>query len=208
MHTMKLHISSTMVSSGLEHPPDRQGLLYKKSSRSGSYHPCWCELRGNLLFYRDRSGDRGSVHLIILEGCTVELKESASEPYTFEISYPGGFPGNQSYKMAAENQETMEGWVRALSTAGIGYLRVLVAELEEQFQRVKGQQRPTLEGEQRYFADLNQTPKVVVDMESPNMDFTQFHRELGEDISRVRRMWQEEKRRKQQPKDESLINFG
>nr|XP_020669214.1 sesquipedalian-1-like [Pogona vitticeps] len=205
---MKLLMSSTMVSSILEPPPDRQGLLYKKSSRSTSYQPCWCELRGNLLFYRERSGDRGPVQLIILEGCTVELQESASEPYTFEISYPGGVPGSRSYKWAAENQETMEGGVRALSSAGIGYLRVLVADLEEQFQRLKRRQRPKLEGEPRFLTDSNQTSSTtVVEMESPIMDFARLHQEFGEDILRVRRMWQEERRRKQQPEDESLINF-
>lgn len=202
-------MSSTMVSSVLEHTPDRQGLLYKKSSLSASYQSCWCELRGNLLFYRHRGGDRGPVQLIVLEGCTVELQESASEPYTFEISYPGGFPGSRSYKMAAENQETMEGWVRALSTAGIGYLRVLVAELEDQFQRLKREQQPKSEGEARHLTDLSQMPsKAAVETESPNMDFTRLHWEFGEDILRARHMWQKERRRKQQPEDESLIDFG
>uniref|UniRef100_A0A8C3H7T6 PH domain-containing protein n=1 Tax=Chrysemys picta bellii TaxID=8478 RepID=A0A8C3H7T6_CHRPI len=57
-------------------PPDRQGRLYKKSERTSSYQRRWCELRGNLLFYWERQGDREPLGLILLEGCTVELQES------------------------------------------------------------------------------------------------------------------------------------
>ncbi|XP_061445650.1 sesquipedalian-1-like [Rhineura floridana] len=201
---MKLHISSALTSSHL----DRQGLLYKKSIRTASYQPCWCELRGNLLFYRERWGDRGPFRLIVLEGCTVELQESASEPHTFEISYPGGLPGARSYKMAAENQETMEGWVRALSTAGFGYLRALVTELEGQFQMLKNQQPPKSEGPLRHLTDFKfPTSKLVVEMGSFTVDFAQLHQEFGEDIVRLRQMWQE-RQGEQQPEDGALIDFG
>ncbi|XP_062994432.1 sesquipedalian-1-like [Elgaria multicarinata webbii] len=206
---MKLHISSALVSSHLPYAADRQGLLYKKSNRNASYQPCWCELRGNLLFCRERSAERGPLRLIVLEGCTVELQESASEPHTFEISYPGGLLGSRSYKMAAENQETMEGWVRALSTAGCGYLRALVDELESQFQILKRQQPPKLEGDPRYLTANVKLPssELVAEAGFPNMGFPQLHQEFGEDIVRVRHMWQEERRAKQQPEGENLIDF-
>ncbi|XP_042327650.1 sesquipedalian-1-like isoform X2 [Sceloporus undulatus] len=213
--TMKLHVSTTILSP-LEHGPDRQGILYKKSIRSASYQPRWCELRGNLLFYWDRYGDHSPPQLIILEGCTVELQESASEPYTFEISYPNGLPGSRSYKMAAENQETMEGWVRALSTAGFGYLRALVAELESQFQMLKNQECSTLERHSKYQMDFHLRPsKLKLEKQSNNMDFTQLHQKFGENIMKARHIWQEERRKKQQlehiPKaleGESLIDLG
>ncbi|XP_053219615.1 sesquipedalian-1-like [Podarcis raffonei] len=205
---MKLHLSSALASSHLRHLPDRQGLLYKKSIRTASYRPCWCELWGNILFCRDQSGDRGPLRLIILEGCTVELQESASEPHTFEISYPNGVPGARSYKMAAESQETMEGWVRALSTAGFCYLRALVTELEGQFQMLKHQQPPKCEGQPRHLArDLKHpTTKPAVEAGPFNMGFVQLHQQFGEDILRLRRKWQE-KQGEQQPENESLIDF-
>ncbi|XP_053119601.1 sesquipedalian-1-like [Hemicordylus capensis] len=211
---MKLHISSTLTSSHLGNPPDRQGFLYKKSNRSASYQPYWCELRGNLLFYRERYGDRDS-RLIVLEGCTVELQESASEPYTFEISYPCGLPGSRAYKMAAENQATMEGWVRALSTARFAYLRALTSELEDQFQDLKSQQLPKLEGHVgcSTAAFKRPPPKLVAEMGSPTMDFTQLHQKFGEEIVRVRLLWQDEKAGKnqlegdKQPEEDNLINL-
>ncbi|XP_015261871.1 PREDICTED: sesquipedalian-1-like [Gekko japonicus] len=206
---MKLHISSALVSSRLERAPDRQGLLYKKSSRSSSYHPCWCTLWGNVLFRRERAGDRDPPKLIILEGCTVELLDSTSEPYAFEISYPCGLPGSRAYQMAAENQETLEGWVRALSTAGFGYLRALAAELEGQFRMLKNQ--PPLKLDGAPVASKNcklLLPKLVAEMESKGTNFSQLHQEFGEDIVRLRYMWQEKKAGKKQPTKESLIDLG
>ncbi|KAF7238848.1 Sesquipedalian-1 [Varanus komodoensis] len=206
---MKLHISSTFLSSYLSQPADRQGLLYKKSSRSASYQPCWCELRGNLLFYRERSGERGSLQLIILEGCTVELQESASKPYTFEIFYPDGLLGSQSYKMAAENQETMEGWVRALSTAGCGYLRALVDELESQFQMLKNQSGSKVEGDPRNLMANNEQPSstLVGEERFASLSFPRLHQEFGKDIVGARHTWQEERRSTRQPEGNNLIDL-
>uniref|UniRef100_A0A674K7Z8 PH domain-containing protein n=1 Tax=Terrapene triunguis TaxID=2587831 RepID=A0A674K7Z8_9SAUR len=87
---MKLHETSVLGYSRMAAPPDRQGRLYKKSERTSSYQRRWCELRGNLLFYWERQGDREPLGLILLEGCTVELQESATEPFTFKISYTQG----------------------------------------------------------------------------------------------------------------------
>lgn len=193
---MKLHISSTHMSSQGEHPPDRQGSLYKKSNRSASYQSCWCELRGNLLFYR--YGDRDPFRLIILEGCTVELQESKSEPYTFEISYPSGLPGSRTYTMAAENQESMEGWVRALSTAGFHYLRALVTELEGQFNKLNSPPLPETR------EDLRQT---AFERLPTKRDFAWLHQEFGEEIVRLRQKWQKEREGRKQMDEESLIDF-
>lgn len=206
---MKLHISRALVSSHLESAPDRQGLLYKKSSRSASYHPCWCTLWGNLLFFRERGGDRDPPKLIILEGCTVELLESTSEPYAFEISYPCGVPGSRAYQMAAENQETLEGWVRALSTAGFGYLRALATELEGQFQVLKNQRPLQLDGAPVASKDCKlPLPKLVAETGSKETNFSQLHQEFGEDIVRLRYMWQEKKVGKKQRTENDLIDLG
>lgn len=204
---MKLHISSTLVSSHREYPPDRQGLLFKKSSRTTSYQPCWCELRGNLLFYRERYGDREPLRLIILEGCTVELQDSDSKPYTFEISYPFGLPGSRSYKMAAENQETMESWVRALTTAGFENLRALATELKGQFQELMSQQLPKVEGCSATGHKLP-PPRFAEDKESLNLDFPQLHQKFGEDIVQLRCQWLEEREGKKHPEGNNLIDLG
>ena len=45
----------------------------------------WCKLRGNLLFYSERQGDREPLGVIILEGCTVELAEEETDVYAFKV---------------------------------------------------------------------------------------------------------------------------
>ncbi|XP_077170860.1 sesquipedalian-1-like [Paroedura picta] len=206
---MKLHLSRALVSPRLERPPDRQGLLYKKSSRSSSYHAYWCTLWGNLLFYQERGGDRDPPKLIVLEGCIVELRESTSEPYAFEISYPCVSPGSHSYQMAAGNQESLEGWVRALSTAGFGYLRALSAELEGQFQTLKLQQPLKLNGPPGASENCGlPLQKPVAGKGSKKTDFSQLHQEFGEDVVRLRSTWLEKKVGQKQPAENCLIDLG
>ena len=42
-------------------------------------------LRGNLLFYSEKKGDKEPIGVIILEGCTVELAEEETEHYAFKV---------------------------------------------------------------------------------------------------------------------------
>ncbi|TFJ97871.1 sperm-associated antigen 8 [Platysternon megacephalum] len=178
---MKLHETSVLGYSRVAAPPDRQGRLYKKSERSSSYQRRWCELRGNLLFYWERQGDREPLGLILLEGCTVELQESATEPFTFEISYPQGPLGHRAYKMAAEDQASMEGWVRALSTASFDYLRALLTELEGQYWASGALGAIPLEERA-----ARRSPLVGA-VGLP--DFEGLHRQFGEEIMKLRVRW-------------------
>lgn len=52
--------------------------------------------------------------MIILEGCLVELCEYEEERFCFSIN----FPGNRKYILAADDQESMELWMKSLTTAG------------------------------------------------------------------------------------------
>ncbi|CAM5147720.1 unnamed protein product [Natator depressus] len=196
---MKLHESSVLGYSRMAAPPDRQGRLYKKSERSSSYQRRWCELRGNLLFYWERQGDREPLGLILLEGCTVELQESATEPFTFQISYPQGPLGHRAYKMAAEDQTSMEGWVRALSTASFDYLRVLLTELEGQY-RDSGALRvtPLEEGAAR-------CSPLVSAVGLP--DFEGLHQQFGKEIVKLRVRWREERAGEAQMVQGDLIDL-
>ena len=42
-------------------------------------------MRGNLLFYSERQGDKEPLGVIILEGCTVELAEEETEVYALKV---------------------------------------------------------------------------------------------------------------------------
>lgn len=122
----------------------------------------------------------------------MELQESSSEPHTFKICYPDDFP-DQTYKMAAEDQETMEDWVRALSRAGFEYLRALVTELEGQFHRLKSQKYSKEEASCKATGLPFPSPKPVEQRRICHVDFPCLHQEFGKDVKRARKQWQEGK---------------
>lgn len=89
-------------------------------------------LKGNLLFYFESRLDKEPLGLIIVEGCTIELSNEVDN-YCFEIA----FNGNRTYILAAENQDSMETWMKALTCAGYEYKRIILAELKRQLQEME-----------------------------------------------------------------------
>uniref|UniRef100_A0A8C8RMM5 Sesquipedalian n=1 Tax=Pelusios castaneus TaxID=367368 RepID=A0A8C8RMM5_9SAUR len=193
---MKLHKTSVLGYSRSGMPPDRQGWLYKKSQRSSIYQPRWCELRGNLFFYWERQGDREPLGLILLEGCTVQLQESSTEPFTFQISYRQGLLAHQAYKLAAEDQASLESWVRILITASFDYLRALVTELEGQY---RGNGLPALEDR------VAQSSPLVAGVGW--LDFEELHQQFGEEILMLQMRWREARGLGAQPVQGGLIDL-
>lgn len=71
--------------------------------------------------------------LVVLEGCTVELAEApVPEEFAFAIRFDA--PGVRPHLLAADGQVAQEAWVKALSRASFGYMRLVVRELESQLQ--------------------------------------------------------------------------
>ncbi|ELW66360.1 sesquipedalian-1 [Tupaia chinensis] len=133
---MKLHRKSVLSFFHGCRPqaPDREGILLKKRARNTSYQRRWFVLRGNLLFYLKHRGDHTPLGLILLENCQVEPHLKATEPYAFTILTPGveGRSG-RAYKLAAENQEALGAWLRALGMVSCRRLAVLLPALEAQY---------------------------------------------------------------------------
>lgn len=50
---------------------DREGWLQKRGDVNKSWQRRYFVLKGNLLFYFEKKGDREPIGVIILEGCTV-----------------------------------------------------------------------------------------------------------------------------------------
>lgn len=113
-------------------PVDREGWLTKRGEVNKSFQKRWFVLKGNLLFYFDRRGDKEPVGVIILEGCTVELAddEEQTEQYAFKINFHG--TNNRCYVLGAESQESMEQWMKTLACASYDYMKVMVSELQRQ----------------------------------------------------------------------------
>ncbi|XP_013398162.1 sesquipedalian-1-like [Lingula anatina] len=115
-------------------PVDKEGYLMKKGEINKGFQKRWFVLKGNLLFYFEKKGDREPVGLIILEGCTVELSPEFSDTFTFGISFQG--PGCRTYVLQAESQEEMESWMKAITSAGYEYMKLMVAELNRQLEEL------------------------------------------------------------------------
>lgn len=126
---MKLNERSLAFYATCDAPVDNAGFLHKRGGRGAGSHRRWFVLRGNMLFYFETEGSREPLGVILLEGCTVELVD-AREEFAFAVRFAGG--RSRPYVLAADSQEALEGWVKALSRASFHYLRLVVHELEQQ----------------------------------------------------------------------------
>ncbi|XP_038059192.1 probable serine/threonine-protein kinase DDB_G0272282 [Patiria miniata] len=143
---MKFNERNVAYFASCNSPIDKEGFLLKRGEINRGYQRRWFILKGNLLFYLEKKGDRDPVGVIILEGCRVELADSEDSQFTFQISFPGD--GARTYILAAYDQEEMESWMRALSCSSYDYMKAMVDELQRQLDELThdshgdGQLRP------------------------------------------------------------------
>ncbi|XP_072312676.1 sesquipedalian-1-like [Eucyclogobius newberryi] len=116
-------------------PVDKEGYLYKKGEIKTSYSKRWFILKGNLLFYKEKPADRDLIGVIVLEGCTVQLCES-DEQFAFSLVWSE--PGLRTYKLAAEDQASLEDWIKILLSATHQYLAVLLTDMEKNYREALG----------------------------------------------------------------------
>ena len=64
-----------------------------------------------------------------------ELSED-DEAYSFNVTFHG--PGDRSFVLSAENQESMEEWMKAITCASYDYMKVMVTELQKQVDELTG----------------------------------------------------------------------
>ncbi|XP_017365786.1 sesquipedalian-2 [Cebus imitator] len=136
---MKLNERSVAHYALSDSPADHMGFLRTWGSPgtpptpSGTGRRCWFVLKGNLLFSFESRKGRAPLSLVVLEGCTVELAEApVPEEFAFAICFDA--PGVHPHLLAAEGPAAQEAWVKALSRASFGYMRLVVRELESQLQ--------------------------------------------------------------------------
>ncbi|KAJ1530761.1 hypothetical protein ONE63_005615 [Megalurothrips usitatus] len=130
---MKINDKNLSAFASSATPVDKEGWLVKRGEVNKAYQRRWFVLKGNLLFYFEKKGDKEPVGLIVLEGCTIELAED-EELYGFKIVFHG--QGNRSYALAADSQESMEQWMKALACAPYDYMKLMVAELQRQLDQM------------------------------------------------------------------------
>lgn len=139
---MKLNKRSVTHYALSDSPADHTGFLRTwggpgtPPTPSGTGRRCWFVLKGNLLFSFDSREGRAPLSLVVLEGCTVELAEApVPEEFAFAIRFDA--PGVRPHLLAADGQVAQEAWVKALSRASFGYMRLVVRELEGQLQEAR-----------------------------------------------------------------------
>ncbi|XP_038140658.1 sesquipedalian-1 isoform X1 [Cyprinodon tularosa] len=133
---MKLHEKILTHFLSCTSPVDKEGYLYKKKERNGTYYRRWFVLKANLLFYQERPADRHLMGVIVLEGCTVQMLESDGY-FPFSLEFGAGF---KSYRFAAGDAQTQGRWMKALFLASHCYLSCLLRDLERQYEEAKQQQ--------------------------------------------------------------------
>lgn len=127
---MKFNEKNVSYFASCNSPLDKTGYLLKKAENHRNFQKRWFVLKGNLLFYYDKEGDKEPQGVIILEGCRVELADLEDCLYCFQISF--SVKDSRSYAMAATNQEEMESWMKALSCSSYDYIKAMVDELQKQ----------------------------------------------------------------------------
>lgn len=134
---MKINDKNLIAFAVSSTPIDREGWLQKRGELNKGFQKRWFVLKGNLLFYFEKPGDKEPLGVVILEGCTIELAED-DEPYIFKIVFHG--PGNRSYILGAESQDSMEQWMKALAVGSYDYMKIMVAELQRQLDQIEGKE--------------------------------------------------------------------
>lgn len=68
---MKLNEKNLIAFAVSPTPVDKEGWLNKRGEVNKGFQRRWFVLKGNLLFYFEKKGDKEPVGVIILEGCTI-----------------------------------------------------------------------------------------------------------------------------------------
>jgi len=68
---MKINEKNLAAFASSATPVDREGWLVKRGEVNKGYQKRWFVLKGNLLFYFEKRGEKEPVGVIVLEGCTI-----------------------------------------------------------------------------------------------------------------------------------------
>lgn len=73
-------------------PYDKEGFLYKRGEVNKSFQKRYFVLKGNLLFYFEKKGDKEPLGLIIVEGCTIgEMTHLLIYQFSYILQFNNNF---------------------------------------------------------------------------------------------------------------------
>lgn len=135
---MKLNDKNIASFAVCSSPVDKEGYLLKKGEEKKEFQRRWFVLKGNLLFYFQKKQDKEPLGVLVLEACSVQVSSHAR--YAFEIAFDG--QGTRTYVLAADNDEEMQAWMKAISHASYEYLRSIVNELQRRVNLLTSSSQP------------------------------------------------------------------
>ena len=135
---MKLNDKNIASFAVCSSPVDKEGYLLKKGEEKKEFQRRWFVLKGNLLFYFQKKQDKEPLGVVVLEACSVQVSSHAR--YAFEIAFDG--QGTRTYVLAADNDEEMQAWMKAISHASYEYLRSIVNELQRRVDLLTSSSQP------------------------------------------------------------------
>jgi len=178
-------------------PSDREGWLEKRGEVNKAFQRRWCVLRGNLLFYSEKPGDREPLGVIILEGCTVELAEEETEVYAFKIVFHGSDGKNKGriYTLGTRSMEDLEAWMKLVASASYDYMKLMVVELQQQLEEIEERERSLAANETEAeqpnpeLSSKNRTNPFNNQKVKSNKTWNELHRQYGVQILKDQKTW-------------------
>ncbi|XP_045477615.1 sesquipedalian-1-like [Harmonia axyridis] len=212
-------------------PIDKEGYLSKKGEVNKAFQKRYFVLKGNLLFYFDKKGDKEPLGVIILEGCTLELIDD-EEQFCFKIDFHGST--NRCYILGTDSQESMEQWMKALACSSYDYMKLMVAELQKQLDDIE--ETPLSEPQHsaspkppprhrhnpfdrvENFSNSNSHSTHTTAKQETNysiqpstsqirISFKELHNSYGRKIILDYNMWNQKRRLVKEKEEENLISF-
>lgn len=180
---------------------DMEGVLWKRGEVNKAFQRRWCTLRGNLLFYSEKKGDKEPLGVIILEGCTVELAEEETEHYAFKLVFHTEGRTGRTYVLGASSQAELERWMKLLACASYDFMKLMVVELQHKINQIESGGvggaaaggdgaggGPGREGEPRPPPRTRHNP-FNTSKERDKRSWMDLHQFIGESIVRDREDW-------------------
>lgn len=130
---MKINDRGLAAYGSLRRGIDKEGFLSKKGDVHHGYKRRWFVLKGNLLFYFEKSNDRSPLGLIVLENCSVEVSDA--DRFSFCIRF--ACDDQRTYTLCADNDVDMERWMKRITSASYGFLDMLVDEFQKNLRRLR-----------------------------------------------------------------------
>ena len=118
---------------------EKEGFLQKKGEVNHSYKRRWFTLKGNLLFYFDKPGDKQALGVIIVENCSVEISDCDKFSFCIRFQDSDGPAPSRTYVLCAESEREMEKWMKAITSSSYNYAQMVVKEFEKTLHRLKSE---------------------------------------------------------------------